>query len=931
MEPPLSFLLSSIKLTKRLGLPSHIKPFLLASIIKDQKTCIILTADSEKADQLQRDISCFIKVATFPEIEDKETASQRKEILLALSNSKPITCIFSIPAFCQNFPDKTSLYSEIRLALDQEIDLTSLIEMLIAMGYTRRERCEEKGEVSLRGGILDIWPINSEEPIRCEFLDDKIEGMRRFNPDTQLSFRKEKEFVIWACQNSSLKLSIFDYLAEEAIIFLDEQENKGWEEIKTRLKGRETYSISPLEQPIIPSSSPQKFYGKMDLLFEQIERWQKEKKRVVVLGYYPAQTERLKEFLLEKNVLVVTAPLSCGFIIEDLVVVTACEIFATPFYPPKKEKRRRLTEFIELKVGDYAVHTKYGIGRFLGIDSLSTENGMKDFLHLEYASSDRLYIPVERMDRVERYIGPAEPRLSRLGRDYWERAKKKVKESCLLFGKELIEMEALRSLLRKRPYPKDTLEQTELEAGFPYTETDDQLKAIEDIKQDLESDKPMDRLILGDVGFGKTEVALRAAFKSVSSGFQVAILCPTTILADQHYKTFCQRMDAFPVNIGLLSRFRTSKMNKETIEGLKRGLIDIVIGTHRLLSKDISFSNLGLVIVDEEQRFGVAQKGRLKKLKEQVDVLSLSATPIPRTLYLSISGIRQISMINTPPLGRQSIKTEVARFDHNLIKSAVMRELEREGQVFFVHNSIETLGKMEGLLQNILPGVEIRTAHGRMKEHLLEKRILDFVERRFDILLSTSIIESGLDMPAVNTIIVNNAQAFGLADLYQLRGRVGRTDRSAYCYLLYPNYPKNLPLKEEQKKGLTVLYEFAELGSGMRLAMSDLEIRGSGNILGEEQSGNIKAIGLGLYTTLLKETVYSLRGVKREVKSHASFDIPYNAFIPVSYIPEQGDRFFFYKRLAEDSTEKVALEMADRFGPIPIPVQRLLEAYKRRS
>ncbi|MDI6752234.1 MAG: transcription-repair coupling factor [bacterium] len=930
MEPPLSFLLSQIEpqilQTKRLGLPSHIKPFLLASVIKDQKTCLILTEDSEKAQQLQRDLSCFIKVSLFPETEDKETASLRKEILLALSKSEPITCIFSLPAFCQSFPDKTSLYSEIQLSLDQEIDLIQLVEKLVAIGYIRREHVEEKGELSLRGGILDVWPVNSEEPVRCEFLDDKIEGIRRFNPDTQLSFRKCADFIIWPCQNSrSDKLSIFDYLSEEAIIFLDEQE-KGLE-IEAKLKERRTYFINSLEPPIMPTSSIQKFYGKVETFFEQIERWLKERKAIVVCAYYPAQEKRLKEFLLEKDVLVVTAPLSCGFVIENLAVITPAEIFGTPFYPSKPEKRRRFTEFIELKIGDYAVHTTYGIGRFLGISTLSTERGIKDFLLLEYANGDSLYIPTERMDRVERYVGPAEPQMSRLGRGYWDKTKRKVKESCLLFGKELIEMEALRLLLKKKPYPKDTLEQTELEAGFVYAETDDQLKAIEDIKNDLESDKPMDRLVLGDVGFGKTEVALRAAFKSVISGFQVALLCPTTILANQHYKTFCQRMEAFPVNIGLLSRFRTDKENKETIESLKKSTIDIVIGTHRLLSKDVSFANLGLVIVDEEQRFGVAQKQRLKKMKEQMDFLSLSATPVPRTLYLSISGIRQISMINTPPLGRQSIKTEVAKFDTNLIKSAVMRELEREGQVFFVHNSIERLHEMEELLKNILPGVETRTAHGRMREHLLEKRILDFIERKFDILLSTSIIESGLDMPFVNTIIINNAQAFGLADLYQLRGRVGRTDRSAYCYLLYP---KNLPLKEEQRKRMAALYEFAELGSGMRLAMSDLEIRGAGNILGEEQSGNIKAIGLGLYSELLKETVDSLRGVKSKIKHYVAFDIPYDAFIPATYIPEQGDRFFFYKRLAIEKAEKVAEEMRDRFGLLPEPVQRLIEGYKRK-
>ncbi|MEK9149950.1 MAG: CarD family transcriptional regulator, partial [Candidatus Desantisbacteria bacterium] len=506
--------------------------------------------------QIQRDLSCFIKIALFSETEDKETASLRKEILLALAKSEPITCVFSIPAFCQSFPDKTSLYSEIKLSLDQEIDLIQLVEKLLAMGYIRREHVEEKGELSLRGGILDVWPVNSEEPFRGEFLDDKIEGIRRFNPDTQLSFRKERDFTIWPCQNSGGGLSIFDYLPEDAVIFLDEQEKEEAREIEAKLKERKTYFISSLEPPIMPTSSIQKFYGKMSALFEQIEKWTIEKKRIVVCGYYPAQEKRLKEFLLEKDVLVVTAPLSSGFVIENLAVITSTEIFGTPFYPSTPEKRRRFTEFVELKIGDYAVHTKYGIGKFLGINSLSTERGMKDFLHLEYANGDSLYIPVERMDRVERYVGPAEPQLSRLGRSYWDRTKQKVKESCLLFGKELIEMEALRSLLRKRPYPKDTLEQTELEAGFPYSETDDQLKAIEDIKRDLESDKPMDRLILGDVGFGKTEVALRAAFKSVISGFQVAILCPTTILAQQHYKTFCQRMEAFPVNIGLLSRFK---------------------------------------------------------------------------------------------------------------------------------------------------------------------------------------------------------------------------------------------------------------------------------------------------------------------------------------------------------------------------------------
>jgi transcription-repair coupling factor (superfamily II helicase) len=469
----------------------------------------------------------------------------------------------------------------------------------------------------------------------------------------------------------------------------------------------------------------------------------------------------------------------------------------------------------------------------------------------------------------------------------------------------------------------------QLEASFPYEETEDQLKAIEDVKRDMESPEPMDRLVLGDTGFGKTEIAVRAAFKAVADSAQVALIAPTTILVQQHYNTFCERMSRFPVNIEQLSRFRTKKECEEVIRGLANGDVDIVIGTHRLLSKDISFSNLGLVIIDEEQRFGVRQKERLKRFRETVDVLSITATPIPRTLYLSLSGIRKMSFINTPPIGRQPIVTEVAVFTPSLVKSAILKELKRDGQVFFVHNSIETIEEIKNLLLEIVPGIRLEIAHGRMKTSELEEVMLRFIEGEADLLLSTSIIESGLDFPRVNTIIINNAHQFGLADLYQLRGRVGRSYIKAYAYLLYP---KDIRMTPEMAERLSAIYEFCELGSGIRLAMRDLQIRGAGNLLGPEQHGNITAVGLELYTRMLAEAVDALKGGSDRAPSSVYIDLPVDAYIPQEFIDDSAERFEFYKRLAcGEDPDKIYQEMRDRFGVPPASVDNLIEIHRIRK
>ena len=733
-------------------------------------------------------------------------------------------------------------------------------------------------------------------------------------------------------------------------------------------EGTEPSSYHALDFALAPT-----YGGRLHTLLREVPSLCKDDHRVIIVSQ---QAKRLSELLKEENIFVsplknvdeLTPPgsltvvqgslaegwimkegpetleVQTGLLDSDLATVTLLtdtEIFG--FSKQRRIVRRRAMrreEFLsELAAGDHVVHIEHGIARFAGLVNLTLNGVEREYLLLEYAAGDKLYVPIDQADRVTRYIGPGGyvPTLSRLGTQEWARTKQRIRDSIGNIAQELLALYSAREVAPGYAFSPDNLWQQELEDSFPYVETPDQLSAVEEVKQDMEKPRPMDRLILGDVGYGKTEVALRAAFKAVMDNKQVAVLVPTTVLAQQHFTTFSQRLEAFPIRVELLSRFRSEKEQRAVLDGLANGSVDICIGTHRLLQKDIVFKNLGLVIIDEEQRFGVAHKERLKQMRKEVDILTLSATPIPRTLHMSLVGLRDMSTMETPPEERLPIKTYVAEYDERLIREAILRELDRNGQVFFVHNRVQSISYIANRLRKLVPEAEITVAHGQMPEEVLESAMLDFWEGRSDVLVCTTIIEAGLDMPNVNTLIVNEADKLGLAQLYQLRGRVGRGSNRAYAYFLY-NKGKRLTLAAQKR--LETIFEATELGAGFRIAMKDLEIRGAGNLLGAEQSGHIGAVGFELYTRLLAEAIEKLKGGEGEAGLRRAelalpsptIDVPLAAYIPADYVSDEGTRLALYQRMAKlasfEEGEELAQELRDRFGELPTPVKSLLYLLK---
>jgi transcription-repair coupling factor (superfamily II helicase) len=664
-------------------------------------------------------------------------------------------------------------------------------------------------------------------------------------------------------------------------------------------------------------------------------------------GLATAVASAIEEPLPAGALALVQGSLPQGWVLQDggasLTLLTDSEVFG--FAKQRRLAPRRFAHreafLAELSPGDYVVHIEHGIARFAGLTHKTLDGNEREYLELRYAQGDRLFVPTDQVDRVTRYVGPGEytPALTRLGSGDWVRTKERVRRAVGDLARELLSLYATRQVLEGHAFPPDTAWQQELEASFPYLETPDQLEAVRQVKSDMETPRPMDRLVCGDVGYGKTEVAIRAAFKAVLDGQQAAVLVPTTVLAQQHCRTFQERLSSFPVRIEMLSRFRSDRDQRQVVSDLASGAVDVVIGTHRLLQKDVAFKNLGLVIIDEEQRFGVAHKERLKQMRRQVDVLTLSATPIPRTLHMSLVGIRDMSTMETPPEERLPIKTYVSEFDDRLVREAIIRELERGGQVYFVHNRVYNIEQVAHRLRDLVPEAEIAVAHGQMPEEQLERVMLDFVRGGIDVLVCTTIIESGLDIPNVNTIIINQADRLGLAQLYQLRGRVGRGAFRAYAYVLYD---RGRVLTEPAQKRLQTIFEATELGAGFQIALKDLEIRGAGNLLGAEQSGHIGAVGFDLYVRLLAEAVERLKALQRGEKPPLpatarpalTLDLPLTAHIPHSYVPDLNLRLALYQRLAsaqEDSEmEEAAREMVDRFGALPPPVHNLLFAVQLR-
>ena len=658
----------------------------------------------------------------------------------------------------------------------------------------------------------------------------------------------------------------------------------------------------------------------------------------VILCDNAGQMDRLAEMIGEAPVTLGVGLVTAGFKLRDagLAVLTDHEIFAR--YKRRRRRMRRtgglsLAELSALKVGDFVVHEDHGVGVYRGMKRLTLNGQETDCVEVSYAESDRLFVPVQQLALVSRYAAGdgAKPALHRLGSTAWQKTKAKAKKAIQVMAEGLIRAYAERQALPGHGFKPDTVWQKELEASFPYDETPDQMRAIEEVRDDMEAARPMDRLICGDVGYGKTEVAIRAAFKAVQDVRQVAVLVPTTILAQQHLLTFRERMADFPVKVEVLSRFRTPKEQKVTLAELAEGKVDVLIGTHRMLSKDVKFKSLGLVVIDEEHRFGVAQKERVRQLTRLVDVLAMTATPIPRTLNLSLAGARDMSVIETPPRDRLPVHTEILEHDDEVIADAILREIDRDGQVFFVHNRVETIYNVALRLQKLVPQVRIAVAHGQMAERELERVMLDFIEKRVDVLVATMIIESGLDIPSVNTLIVDRADTVGLAQLYQLRGRVGRSSHRAHAYLLVPS---RRVLTEEAEKRLRVIEEFDDLGAGFRVALKDLEIRGAGNMLGPEQSGFIIGLGFDLYVKLLEEAVNRIRGEAVAVRPEPRLLTDWSAFLADDYVPDEHEKLSLYRRLAEvdslDSLDDLVLEMLDRFGQLPSPAVALFELRRLR-
>ncbi|MCI0618294.1 transcription-repair coupling factor, partial [bacterium] len=587
-----------------------------------------------------------------------------------------------------------------------------------------------------------------------------------------------------------------------------------------------------------------------------------------------------------------------------------------------------LSDLRDLKIEDYVVHVDHGIGQFIGLSTMLTESGEKEFLLLRFADDDKLYVPVERLDLVQKYMGAsdANPRLDKLGTMVWQKAKSRAKASMKEMAEKLLQLYAYRKTVKGFRFSPDDSFQREFEDAFEFQETAHQLNAIEDVKADMESDKPMDRLICGDVGYGKTEVGMRAAFKSVTNQKQIAVLAPTTILAFQHYHTFRKRFEMFPIRIEMISRFKSRAEIKKILQDTAEGKVDILIGTHRLLSKDVHFHDLGLLIIDEEQRFGVTHKEKIKEMKKNVDALTLTATPIPRTLQMALMGFRPMSIIETPPKDRLAIQTNIAKYSEDIIGAAIRAELKRGGQTYFVHNRVETIHSIASMVQRLVPEARVAVAHGQMEETALEKVMMQFINHEYDVLVSTTIIENGIDIPLVNTLIVNRADRFGLSQLYQLRGRVGRSHRRAYAYFLIPSEKELTPIA---RRRLSALREFTELGSGFRLAALDLEIRGAGNLLGSEQHGHIAALGFELYIRMLEQTVKELQGEEAQPEVATEVNLHIDIRIPESYIPNMNQRLNLYKRIAtvqsDETLSSIRDEMVDRFGPLPEAVENLFE------
>lgn len=882
--------------------------------------------------------------------------------------------------------------NSLTLKVNQVCNLSKICDFLVRCGYKRDDLVANPGEFALRGDILDIYPINIAYPYRIEFFDDEIDNIRTFNPVSQRTKDSLTEVVIEPADDQLDKLyqnedytTILDYLTESGIICFDDirairqnivqidARNRDYlaHETSTNIKNSRldfTSIFNQIVQVKIYSSlfqvsvndlkidqllnlhtrEPQQFFSQMSLIKNELSVYELQQQTVIIQADNLVRAKQIKSTFADYGIDITIAAenslipnkrqiivdnFNQGFVLPriNLVYLTEHDLFNRQPHIHKKikslENAQQIRSYQELNPGDYVVHINHGIGIFEGIKTLESNGKKGDYITITYRNHDQLFVPADQLGVVQKYVASDGkiPKINKLGGNEWAKTKCRVQEKIEDIADELLAIYAHRATEKGFAFLPDDELQRDFEASFPYLETPDQIKAIKEIKLDMQKEKPMDRLLVGDVGFGKTEVALRAAFKAIDSGKQVAFLVPTTILAEQHYATMLERFKDFPVNVAMLCRFQTEKEADEIATNLSNGKIDIVVGTHRILSRDIKFKNLGLLIIDEEQRFGVKHKEKLKKLKNNIDVLTLTATPIPRTLHMSMIGVRDLSVMETPPANRYPIQTYVTEETPNIVREACLRELARNGQIFFLHNKIQDIDQKVAYLSQLIPEARIEYIHGRMSERQLEDIMLRFTQKKFDILVTTTIIETGVDLPNVNTLLVENADTYGLSQLYQLRGRIGRSSRLAYAYFLYK---RDKVLTEVSEKRLNAIRDFTALGSGFKIAMRDLSIRGAGNILGKQQHGFIDSVGYDLYAQMLDQTIKQKRGDKVCHKTNAEVRINLEAYISTEYISSQKQKIEFYKKIKHANDVKaiddIADELIDRFGTYPKSVENLL-------
>ena len=952
------------------GLQGSLSSLLAAQLFNDTGAPLLIISSQTSFDVYDNDLPELLDPATVHTVSDElppalgALSENRAPVLLAAFDD--------VVTPLQNPEDsKARLF---RLEKDQDAGYKKLTDFLVENGYNRMAFVEEEGQFSTRGSIADIFPFGSREPVRMEFFGDTITSLRSFDTNSQLSGAQLDSIVLTGNffseehndDKTSSSWNLLDYLPRKTVILIDDIASfKAFEKkaaVEKKLEGFPCLCINRLEKQILDfhSEAQTKLNANFKLFAKELSREKPEKRYTVFVSRSKKETEELAEFVSEEARDIrgtipvefnwVALNLHSGFVFNGLDVYTESDIFGK-LHAHKSHKKRAfkgisLKDLQTLKVGDYIVHEDYGIGIFKALETIEVGNSEQESVLIEYQGGDELYVNVQNIRLISKYNASEGtlPTLSKLGSPKWKAKKEKVKKRLKDIASKLIQLYAKRKMTPGFAFGQDSIFQREFEASFIFDETVDQLKTIEEVKNDMRSESPMDRLICGDAGFGKTEIAMRAAFKAVESKKQVAVLTPTTILAHQHVETFKRRFENFPVNIAVLSRFVSRKEQKELVKKISRGLVDIVIGTHRLVSKDVFFQDLGLLIIDEEQHFGVAVKEKLRQSFPGVDTLTMSATPIPRTLQFSMLGARDFSIVSTPPRNRQPVETVITQFNPDTIRAAMQHEINRQGQVFFLHNRISGLDQVRNTLHELIPEAKTAVAHGQMPTAELENVMMRFINRELDVLISTSIIGSGLDISNANTIIINRADMFGLSDLYQLRGRVGRSERKAYSYLIIPPVDT---LKKEAMERLAVIESFTELGSGFNIAMRDLDIRGAGNLLGAEQSGAIHELGFDLYQKLLEEAVSELKSGEfsqlftlnesqpAQISGNIDMAFYFDALIPEYYISATQERFSFYEKISksqtDDAIDSIRDELRDRFGPLPQDVENLTSLAKLKN